>query len=159
MVQHTASSSDYVRPGLDSLQVLSLQDLGDVSGWLSVVLTGQDPLLSPCQDSAGASSSRVAAAKTWALQHLTQLQLHHCRLSGHGRDQAMLPQLPRLQSLELTSCHLTVLPAAVCDCTSLTQLSLGHNLIVRLPQAVSRLSKLQVMFEQASLSGPALLLP
>lgn len=146
LAKHVDSSSGGgdSRPGLDRLQVLSLHSLGDVSAWLPVVLTGQGPCELSRQDGTGAGSSQAAAAKQWPLQHLTQLQLRLCRLSGHGAELSVLQQLPRLQSLQLSSCHLAVLPAAVCDCTGLTQLSLGHNHIARLPEAVSRLSKLQV---------------
>lgn len=142
LAQHTASSSsDGGRPGLDCLQVLSLRCLGDVSGWLAVVLTGQ----ALGTAAACSSSSRATAVQPWPLQHLTQLQLGHCRLRGHEAGElTVLQQLPRLQSLELAHCHLAVLPAAVCACTGLTQLSIGHNCFSRLPEGMSRLQELQV---------------
>jgi hypothetical protein len=94
-----------------------------------------------------ATSSR-AAMQPWPLQHLSQLQISHCRLGTHSSGGLLklsaLQQLPGLQRLELSHCQLEEVPAAVYACTALTQLSLAHNDIVYLNPQLASLQRLQV---------------
>lgn len=134
------------RPGLDSLQMLQLTHLGaDIAQLLPQVLFGctANAFLAS-QDTAGASSSSSAAVKPWPLQHLAMLHISKCKLTGHECELSVLQQLPALQSLELSHCHMGVLPAAVCACTGLTQLNFANNCVARLPDEVANLQSLKV---------------
>lgn len=142
----SASRGNSIRAGLDSLQVLQLTHLGEIATALPDVLTGQ-AALQGCLHSASAGSTS-SAIQPWALQHLSQLQISHCRLGAHASSNMLklsaLQQLPALQSLELSHCQLLEVPAAVCACTALTQLNLGHNDIKCLNPQLANLQRLKV---------------
>jgi hypothetical protein len=148
-----AEGSGSSRPGLDSLQELHLVNVGtDVAQLLPCVLMGQAAPHSLYAghhsgvgpSSSSNSSSSSAAVHPWPLQHLSVLEISRCKLTGHERELSVLQQLPALQHLDLSHCHVSVLPAAVCACTGLTQLSFGHNCVVSLTPAVSNLQCLKV---------------
>lgn len=147
---HSSSSAEdqpCSRPGLDSLQMLQLTNMvpADVAQLLPWVLFGC--AFNACLanlHSADASSSSSAALKPWPLQHLSMLHISKCKLTGHERELSVLQQLPALQSLELSHCHIEVLPAAVCASTGLTQLNFAHNRVAKLPDQVSDLQSLKV---------------
>ncbi|XP_060667522.1 putative disease resistance RPP13-like protein 1 isoform X2 [Ziziphus jujuba] len=69
----------------------------------------------------------------------TGLPLH--RLVYHG----LLPRLPHLRSLSLTSCPILELPDSVCKLKYLRYLDLSSTLITQLPGTICRLSKLQTL--------------
>lgn len=151
------------RPGLDSLQQLHLSNMGsDVAQLLPRVLIGEaapQSVLSGCHGGVAASSSSSAAVHTWPLQHLSVLQISRCKLTGHERELSVLQQLPSLQHLDLSHCHMSTLPAAVCACTGLTQLSFGYNCVMSLTPAVSKLHSLKVGGPINGLRGQVLDVP
>jgi hypothetical protein len=142
----SASRENSSRRRLDSLLVLALSHLGDVSHGLPKVLTGQTAQHGHVHLDSATSSS--AAMQPWPLQHLSQLQISHCRLGAHASGELLklsaLQQLPALQSLELSHCQLVEVPAAACACTALTQLTLAHNDIVCLNPQLANLRRLWV---------------
>jgi hypothetical protein len=115
------NSSHQPPAALGSLQVLDVEEAGDLSVCLPV-------LLSHCG---------------WPVaEQLQQLCLSRVDVAFCKQQ---LPQLPALQELQLTECGLQYLPAWVeGNCSRLSKLVLSNNVFQQLPAAITRLTTLKV---------------
>jgi Leucine-rich repeat (LRR) protein len=81
------------------------------------------------------------------LQELAPLQLTHLDLSNN-RQLMVLPAclslLKQLRVLDVRGCGLRWLGEEVLECGSLQELLLGDNMLVDVPEEISRLQQLQV---------------
>lgn len=139
--------------GLAELQQLDMISESDEAGaMLSAVL----PVLLTLRGVSGSSSSDQASSSSSGrgsapLAHLQALRLHaRLQVCMPPTCLGVLPQLTALRELRLREGAWSAVLPSVCDCSGLTELRLieDYNML-SLPEALSRLTNLQVWFWRA----------
>jgi hypothetical protein len=155
----SSSSSSWCAPlpALTALQVLEVDGAPSITPSVTALLAAlQQQRNAVALSTAAAGCCNAGQLDAAPLQQLQELHIKNCSLqetwpsSGCISDALqLLPQLPALHTLQLSACvGMLAVPAAVLQCTGLTNLVLQNNeLLTQLPTGISQLIALQVCYE------------